>query len=485
MNTSGNTLSVTDYSTPLTTEGVIVINEDGSYVFTPAKNFSGTVDVIYTACAGSVCGTATLHILVTPQKPAAPKPIHGTYTTGVLTNPVTIAPTITEIPTGCKVIYCDVNGSNCSSTAPALPTVPGIYVWCIKSLDTVTNLTSDPCVYDTLRILPVVKTTNATYVNGVTTNPANIKTLVTSITAGSNPRWCDVSGNNCTNTAPVLPTKAGIYIWCVKAVDIASGLVSASCVMDTVTILDPYTIMEITKTARAVKLNPDGTVLITFVMNASNKTDAAITNVSIVDDLSKTFNTTMGITIYSLETYGGLVKNTAYNGISNIDLVTSASRIEPKKSDSLVLKVLVSGASLSGRFLNTAVLSGTTKYGNVSVSSNDPSINANDGTVRMPTPFVIPQTDIIIAGGFSPNQDGFNDKWIIVRPYGTTIEVKVFNRWGNIVYQNGNYMNEWDSRGQQNFAGEFVSEGTYFYLVSAIKPDGTKQNFNGSLTIVR
>ena len=46
-------------------------------------------------------------------------------------------------------------------------------------------------------------------------------------------------------------------------------------------------------------------------------------------------------------------------------------------------------------------------------------------------------------------------------------------------------MNEWDSRGQQNFAGEFVSEGTYFYLVSAIKPDGTKQNFNGSLTIAR
>ena len=253
----------------------------------------------------------------------------------------------------------------------------------------------------------------------------------------------------------------------------------------TVNILDAYSVMEISKTARAVKLNPDGTVLITFAMSAPNKTDAAITGVSIVDDLSKTFNTTTGISIYSLDTYGGLIKNTGYNGISNIDLVTSASSIAAKNSDSLVLKVLLSSASLSGKFFNTSILLGTTKYGQVTVSSNDPSINANDTTLRTPTPFVIPQTGIIIAGGFSPNQDGFNDKWIIVRPFGTNIELKVFNRWGNIVYQNGNYMNDWDGKGQRNFAGTLVPEGTYFYLVTAVKSDGSKQNFNGSLTIAR
>ena len=72
-NTAGNTLSVTSNGTPLASQGTIVINTDGSYVFTPAAGFTGPVDVIYTACAGtpSACATATLHILVDPLPLAA------------------------------------------------------------------------------------------------------------------------------------------------------------------------------------------------------------------------------------------------------------------------------------------------------------------------------------------------------------------------------------------------------------------------------
>ena len=486
INSADKALTVTSNSTPLTTQGTININADGSYTFTPTTNFYGPVDITYNACtAGSVCATATLHILVVPVKPAPPKPIHGTYTTGVSTNPVNIAPTVTNIPSGCKVIYCDVNGLSCSTTVPTLPTVPGIYVWCVKSLDTLTGLTSTPCVYDTLRILPKLTTKNATYVLGVVSNPSNISGLVTSITAGSVPKWCDVGGVTCSTTAPTLPTITGTYIWCVKAVDIASGLVSASCVMDTVKILAPYSILEITKSARSVKLNPNGSFLVTFAMNATNKTDVTLDSVTIKDNLGKTFNTTSGITVYSLETFGGLVKNSSYDGISNIELVTNQSKINAKSTDSLILKVLVASTNISGSFLNTSLLSGKTKYGILGVESNDPSVNANDTTKRTPTPFVVPKTDIIIAGGFSPSSNSLNDKWIIIRPFGTRIEVQVFNRWGNIVYQNGDYKNEWDGRGQHNFIGDFLPDGTYFYIVNAIDATGKVQKFASSLTIAR
>jgi gliding motility-associated-like protein len=486
VNSSNNTLTVTSYSAPLASQGTIVINADGSYTFTPTANYYGPVDITYTACtSGSVCATATLHILVSPVKPAAPKATNGTYTSKDPANPSTISPTVTNIPSGSKVIYCDVNGLSCATTAPVMPTKPGVYIWCVKSQDTITNLTSSPCVYDTITVLPYVKTLNATYINGVTTNPKNIAGLVSDISAGSIPKWCDVTGTTCTTTAPVLPTAVGRYIWCVKAVDTASGLVSATCKMDTVTILDPYTVMEISKTAKSVKLNPDGTILVTFVMNAINKTDASMDSVTIKDDLTATFKTSRGIVVYSLDTYGGLIKNVGYDGVSNIDLVANNSTIAAKHTDSLVLKVLLEAPEISGNLLNVANMGGKTKYGKLSVLSNDPLLNATDSTRRVPTGFVVPKVDVVIAGGFSPNQDGLNDKWIIIRPYGTTIHVKVFNRWGNQVYENENYNNDWDGRGQVNFIGQFLPEGTYFYMVEATDPNGNVQKFAKTLTIVR
>ena len=42
----------------------------------------------------------------------------------------------------------------------------------------------------------------------------------------------------------------------------------------------------------------------------------------------------------------------------------------------------------------------------------------------------IPKINLIIAGGFSPNNDGVDDKFIILRPWGTTVSLRIFNRWG-------------------------------------------------------
>lgn len=402
VNSAGNTLTVTNYSTPLASQGTILINADGSYTFTPTATFYGPLDITYNACtSGNVCATATLHLLVTPVVPASPVPINGKYVIGVKTNPTTVAPTVTQIPNGCKVQYCDVNGANCTTTAPVLPNVVGTYIWCVRAIDTVTNLVSTPCK------------------------------------------------------------------------------------LDTVVILAPYSVVDIKKQAQSVVLNPDGTLLVTFNMKVINKTDAAITAVTVKDDLSSTFNTSSGISVYSLQTFGGLVKNSLYDGIANIDLVSNQSSVAGNTTDSLILKVLISNNNISGNFTNIATLNGTTKYGTLSVLSNDPILNPSDTTKRTPTGFTVPKVDVIVAGGFSPNRNGYNDKWIIIRPFGTRIEVKVFNRWGNIVYENGDYKNDWDGRGQRNFAGDFIPEGTYFYIVNAIDPSGAIQKFASSLTIAR
>jgi len=396
----GAALTASLITGPLSSQGVFTLIADGSYSFTPAFGFTGPVDIIYQACSGTTCINATLHILVNVVPPPPPTVINATYVAGSKSNPTNIESLVTATPTGTTLQWCDPTGVTCSSIPPTIPNVPGTYIWCVKSVDTVTQL-------------------------------------------------------------------------------------SSTCVMDTVIILAPFTVMEVTKTVRSVQSNPDGSVLLTFVLKAANKTNAVMDSVSVIDDLTQTFKASSGFTVAALDVYGGLIKNSTYDGISNINLVTNQSKIAANSMDSAILKVLVASPDIFGSLTNTAVLGGKTKYGYVSVNSNDPLANPTDTTKRVPTGFNVPKADLIIAGGFSPNFDGYNDKWIIIRPFGTRVEVKVFNRWGNIVYQNADYKNDWNGIGATNFMGQDVPDGTYFYIVNAVEPSGTIKKFTSSLTIVR
>ncbi|MCS6928090.1 MAG: gliding motility-associated C-terminal domain-containing protein [Saprospiraceae bacterium] len=67
-----------------------------------------------------------------------------------------------------------------------------------------------------------------------------------------------------------------------------------------------------------------------------------------------------------------------------------------------------------------------------------------------------------LPNAFSPNGDGFNDKF---RPlpgwrFIERVEMQIYNRWGNLIFETDNPAIEWDGR---NRAGVDVPEGTYFY----------------------
>jgi gliding motility-associated-like protein len=87
---------------------------------------------------------------------------------------------------------------------------------------------------------------------------------------------------------------------------------------------------------------------------------------------------------------------------------------------------------------------------------------------------------LIIYNGMSPNDDGINDGFTIdgLEDYPNT-QVRVYNRWGNQVYENLDYTekNKWDGTWQ----GKFVPDGTYFYQV--VLNNGEK--FTGYLQIHR
>jgi gliding motility-associated-like protein len=86
--------------------------------------------------------------------------------------------------------------------------------------------------------------------------------------------------------------------------------------------------------------------------------------------------------------------------------------------------------------------------------------------------------EIIIPNIFSPNKDLTNDKFII---YGINdrFEIKIYNRWGNIVFEENPYNNSWNGI---NMNGKILSEGQYFYILKSVEE---KIEINGSIMLIR
>jgi len=79
--------------------------------------------------------------------------------------------------------------------------------------------------------------------------------------------------------------------------------------------------------------------------------------------------------------------------------------------------------------------------------------------------------NMTIPNGITPNEDGINDAFEILNSSCcNNISIKVFNRWGNLVYHNDNYLNDWKGA---NDSGTKLEQGTYFVLLEL--PTGNKK----------
>jgi len=103
--------------------------------------------------------------------------------------------------------------------------------------------------------------------------------------------------------------------------------------------------------------------------------------------------------------------------------------------------------------------------------------------------------DLFIPNVFTPNGDGINDYFIITENQGTggggeraeydnydvldiyyeSSRLVVFNRWGRIVYESGDYKNDWD--------GDNLPDGVYFYVLQCHGFINNEVVYKGSVTI--
>lgn len=88
-----------------------------------------------------------------------------------------------------------------------------------------------------------------------------------------------------------------------------------------------------------------------------------------------------------------------------------------------------------------------------------------------------------IANVFSPNGDGINDFFAISTIGIKTMEVFIYNRYGEIVYEWFGKNGFWD--GYTYPAGQPVPDGTYYYYMKAVGFDQVEYDRNGKLTLLR
>ncbi len=87
----------------------------------------------------------------------------------------------------------------------------------------------------------------------------------------------------------------------------------------------------------------------------------------------------------------------------------------------------------------------------------------------------------------TPNNDGFNDVFKpFSRKFVRNVDIQIFNRWGNIVFQTNDPDINW--AGTYRNTSQLVAEGTYFYVIKfqVLSLEGAKdETVSGYLTLLR
>ncbi len=94
---------------------------------------------------------------------------------------------------------------------------------------------------------------------------------------------------------------------------------------------------------------------------------------------------------------------------------------------------------------------------------------------------VEPHLTAFFPNAFSPNGDGNNDLFQIYGGDIKTISLKIFNRWGEKVYETTNSMAGWDG----TYKGVMQNGGVYTYEAVVTFLDDTQQTKNGTVTLLR
>lgn len=113
------------------------------------------------------------------------------------------------------------------------------------------------------------------------------------------------------------------------------------------------------------------------------------------------------------------------------------------------------------------------------VTSGAPNFCSDSITIHVE---IMPPSTVTIPNIFTPNNDGFNDGFYAISEGIEQESLKIFNRWGRVVYVSEIVSSPWNGNDPN---GNESADGTYFYVYHGVGYDKKEYNLNGSITLMR
>ncbi|MDB9702162.1 gliding motility-associated C-terminal domain-containing protein [Flavobacteriales bacterium] len=90
-------------------------------------------------------------------------------------------------------------------------------------------------------------------------------------------------------------------------------------------------------------------------------------------------------------------------------------------------------------------------------------------------------TYLFVPNIFSPDGNGVNDILFVDGKNIQQVQLMIYNRWGNLVFQSNSVAEGWDG----NFKGKPVNQGVFVYIVTGRFKDGKDFDQKGTITLIR
>ena len=488
-----------------TTNGTVVFNADGSYVYTPNANYNGKDSLTYQVCDNGspvLCDTAKLIITITPvnDKPVA---VNDTTSTAINTA-VSVNAKLNDSDIDLdQLTYTFLSPSNgtvvnlgngnveytpthnfigrdslmytvCDNGSPSLCDTAYVFI------DVIGNPNTAPIAVNDAFTIPENYTMNESVATN-DTDPENNPLMFDWLTQPTHGTFSISSNGNFTYTPDLEYVGVDSFLYVVYDNGTPSLSDTAVCVINIINTPKPS--IGVALSVDAPESVTTESYNITYNVTVKNYGDIDLKNIRVVENLASVFPEPALFSVSEVIAGEGLVANPNFNGTTNKELlVDSSSTLAVGETRTIKIKVLVTPNLPIVTYINSVVAFGDMVYGDSTVSDKSiAGINPDPNGDNIPNEESNTELSLtlFVPTGFSPDGDGVNDGFIIkgIENYPQN-SLSIFNRWGNKVYEQAPYDNSW-SGNTKNASGFVLSNGTlpngtYFYVldfgVQSVKP---------------
>jgi len=96
---------------------------------------------------------------------------------------------------------------------------------------------------------------------------------------------------------------------------------------------------------------------------------------------------------------------------------------------------------------------------------------------------LLPGSSVYIPNAFTPDNDGVNDYFSVVAEGIEFFELKIFDRWGVVIYESNDVNGKWN--GSFRDGEHYVMPGAYAYIVKVAGPCHQVTEYSGSVILIR